>query len=283
MQARWRWMQTLVRALLDEFLSVYFFQPATAFWRAIEVAVVLSEPFPRGRGLDLGCGDGKLTKIIDARIGGRRWTGIDLNPGDVALAKERGLYDALIAGSVAQIPEPDATYDFVFANSVVEHVRPIEETLREIGRILKPGGVFVNTVPSADYHRTLRGPLLPWVRRDAYMRALDRRMNHLRFWSLAEWEQALARHHMRIEHSVDYLTTSEMQRYEHLVRMTSGLAAMVLGEGKTTTEMQETLGIRKQAVTLPVPVRRAITEAMLLGVDHARGPFGGLYMRAVRF
>ncbi|MCC6808351.1 MAG: methyltransferase domain-containing protein [Deltaproteobacteria bacterium] len=272
----------LVRSLLDEFLSVYVFQPATAFWRAIEIAAVVEAPFPKGRGLDLGCGDGKLTKIVDARIGGRTWVGVDLNPVDVALAKERGLYERLVVASVAKIPEPDASLDFVFANSVVEHVQPIDETLAEIARLLKPGGEFVNTVPSSDYHATLRGPLLPWVRRSDYLDDIDHRMAHLRYWSLAEWRTQLARHGLEITETVDYLTRGEMRRYETLVRMTSGVVATLFGRRKTTTQMQEALGLRRQTLALPAPVRAALGAAMFAGVDRRLGPFGGLYMRATK-
>jgi ubiquinone/menaquinone biosynthesis C-methylase UbiE len=274
----------LVPELLDGFLAGYMFQPATAFWRAVEIACVLEQDFPQGRGLDLGCGDGKLTKLVADRLGheGRRWVGIDLDAGDVGLAKERGLYEKLHVASIAAIPEPDASFDFVFSNSVLEHVAPIEGALAETSRVLKKGGIAVFTVPSSDYHATLRGPLLPWVSREKYLRSIDRRVNHLRYWSLDEWTSALARHGMRVAHTEHYLSRGEMQRYENLVRMTSGVVSMFFGEGTTTQQMQQKLRLRRQSLPVPRSVRALVGKAMLAGVDRRNAPFGGLYLRVCK-
>jgi predicted RNA methylase len=68
------------KSLLKTFLHEYPFQPATAVWRASEIAHVLSYPFPEGLGLDLGCGDGRLTKIILDYVGQRQMVGIDIDP-----------------------------------------------------------------------------------------------------------------------------------------------------------------------------------------------------------
>ncbi len=54
----------LQKALLTEFMMQAPYQPATNYWRAVEIAEVIAYGLPPGRGLDLGCGDGHLMAII---------------------------------------------------------------------------------------------------------------------------------------------------------------------------------------------------------------------------
>ncbi len=91
--------------LLTRFIREYPFQPATAFWRAIEIGHVVSQPFPDGFGLDLGCGDGKLTKILLEKVGMREMVGIDLDQKEVKQAEETGIYKRLHVCPADQIPE----------------------------------------------------------------------------------------------------------------------------------------------------------------------------------
>lgn len=65
--------------LLARFISEYPFQPATAFCRAFEVKHIMSFEFPTGLGLDLGCGDGVVTKIISEYLGDSNWVGVDVD------------------------------------------------------------------------------------------------------------------------------------------------------------------------------------------------------------
>ena len=46
-----------------------------------------------------------------------------------------------------QLPFPDATYDFVFASHVLEHIREDEKAISELRRVLKPNGIAVLPVP----------------------------------------------------------------------------------------------------------------------------------------
>ena len=81
------------RQLLENFAAEYPFQPATAFWRSVEIAAVLARAPLQGAVLDLGCGDGRLTQIVDRGWQGmRQWTGIDPDPLETRAAERRGLY-----------------------------------------------------------------------------------------------------------------------------------------------------------------------------------------------
>jgi len=50
-----------------------------------------------------------------------------------------------------RMPYPDGLFDLIISDRVFEHVRDQETTLREIHRILKPGGVCINVLPAKWY------------------------------------------------------------------------------------------------------------------------------------
>src|SRR5271155_2230473 len=76
------------RSVWQHLMMVAPYQPATNFWRAIELPVLASALPKEGRGLDVGCGDGTLTTILRQLVGGT-WdlTGVDIDAPEIALAK----------------------------------------------------------------------------------------------------------------------------------------------------------------------------------------------------
>jgi len=99
------------------------------------------------RALEIGCGQGFGMEIILGQFGAAEVSGIDLDPQMVAGAQKRILRHAGRAeasvGDVAAIPAPDQSFDAVFDFGVIHHVPAWEEAIREVRRVLKPGGVFV--------------------------------------------------------------------------------------------------------------------------------------------
>jgi SAM-dependent methyltransferase len=72
--------------------------------------------------------------------------GVDREPSQVEVARrraaERGLADVrLEVGSIYSLPFPDASFDVAYAHTVLQHVREPVRALRELRRVLKPGGV----------------------------------------------------------------------------------------------------------------------------------------------
>ena len=88
--------------------------------------------------LDLGCGDGVLTKKIAAA--GAEVVAVDAAPEMVAAARARGLDARLVAGQDLAF---ESEFDAVFSNAALHWMRPIEAVLRGVRRALKPGGRFV--------------------------------------------------------------------------------------------------------------------------------------------
>ncbi len=97
--------------------------------------------------VDVGCDRGIIKRFIPP-IDGGRWIGLDIDihrPG-VELAK----YDERIQADFDEgLPIPDATADIAICSHVLEHLPRPEFTMREIFRILKPGGLLLVGVPTA--------------------------------------------------------------------------------------------------------------------------------------
>ncbi len=105
---------------------------------------ILKRFAPAGaRILDVGCGTGATTAQL-ASFG--RVSGIDRGPAALRHARSRGL--AVVRGSAETLPVGAAALDVVVALDVIEHLDDDLLALREMLRVLRPGGVLLATVPA---------------------------------------------------------------------------------------------------------------------------------------
>lgn len=92
--------------------------------------------------LDVGCGQG-IDLVRYARAGAIA-TGIDLTPRHVEIARRHleaaRLEGTVVGGDAEALPFDDASFDRVSSNGVLHHTPGIEPALREINRVLRPGG-----------------------------------------------------------------------------------------------------------------------------------------------
>ena len=240
-------------SLLHDLLRMYPAQPATAIWRAVEIAALLRLGMPEGRGLDLGCGDGKLTGVILSWTGPRLLVGVDPDPFETGAAYKTGLYEAVHTAPGHAIPELDGSFDFVIANSVLEHIPDLEPVLREVGRLLRPGGTFLFTVPGPGFRTNLRGGLLPWSSRSRYVADLDKRLLHLRYPTGQQWKMLCNTAQLRLEGCPGYLSRDETRAWEMLSRFTGGLLYTLRGKRKLPIAIQKELGLRQLQNKLRMP------------------------------
>lgn len=100
--------------------------------------------------LEIGCGTGGL--LVAAARSGRSIVGVDVASRWLVVARRRladhGLRLPLVAAGGDQLPWPDATFDAVAADSVLEHLDDPASALREWRRVLKPGGELVVWSPN---------------------------------------------------------------------------------------------------------------------------------------
>jgi SAM-dependent methyltransferase len=256
------------RELLTSFVGAYPAQPATAFWRAIEIGALARRGLPEGLGLDLGCGDGILTDILLRQTGPRTLVGADLDPLETQAAARFPFYRRVHTCAGDSIPEPDASFDFVLSNSVLEHIPNLEATIAEIARLLRKEGRFVFTVPGPGFHDNLAGSVIPFVDRTTYLGIIDRRLAHHHYLSPADWSAMCGRNGLVLDACLGYLDGRETRRWETLSRVTGGLLYSLFGEVRRPIEIQRRLGARdlQNKARLPVPVARALARALSAGV-----------------
>ena len=132
----------------DDKWSISFDERCTAYARDRFEAIVGELPQkPYGTALELGAGTGFFSLNL-------RQAGVldevhvtDLSPGMVEAAKANAeKLGFTVEGRVAdaeRIPYDDNTFDVVVGHAVIHHIPDVEQALREVVRVLKPGGRFV--------------------------------------------------------------------------------------------------------------------------------------------
>ncbi|HZN88627.1 MAG TPA: class I SAM-dependent methyltransferase [Thermoleophilaceae bacterium] len=114
------------------------------------------------RALDLGCGDGRLTALLDAA----QVTAADVSP--LALGRARGRLPAHVTlaelAPDEALPFDDGAFDLVLCAETIEHVRDVQLLLSEIRRLLRPGGELALTTPASRPLMRPPDPLSPHLR-----------------------------------------------------------------------------------------------------------------------
>jgi ubiquinone/menaquinone biosynthesis C-methylase UbiE len=101
------------------------------------------EKFRDARLLEIGCGMG--TDLLQFSRGGARCFGIDLTPRSIEISQHRfklyGANGAFMISDGEHLPFRSESFDVVYSNGVLHHTPDTEGAIREVHRVLRPGGV----------------------------------------------------------------------------------------------------------------------------------------------
>ena len=118
-------------------------------------ALELLAPKPGERILDVGCGDGELTrKIADL---GCAVVGVDLSPDFVACARRLGL--EVFEQDAARM-EFSSEFDAVFSNAALHWMKDADAVIRRVARALRPKGRFVAEMGGQGCVKTIEAALV---------------------------------------------------------------------------------------------------------------------------
>jgi SAM-dependent methyltransferase len=108
-----------------------------AYWRYRDAFFALVPP-PVGRTLEVGCGEGRVTRDLAAR--GHAVTALDASPTLLAAAAERDPQGTYLVGDAGALPFEDGSFDLVVAYNVLMDVPDLARAVREAARVLTPTG-----------------------------------------------------------------------------------------------------------------------------------------------
>jgi SAM-dependent methyltransferase len=111
--------------------------------------------------LDCGCATGSITVGLAKHVEPGQVIGIDISEIEIERAHRRASAAGLanirfVVGDIYQIDFPDNSFDAIFSHNVLEHIGEPDRALREIHRVLKPGGII--GIRDVDWGGCLQAP-----------------------------------------------------------------------------------------------------------------------------
>jgi len=102
--------------------------------------------------LDLGCGPGTITQGLAEQVFPGRVIGLDADAEQLETARRLAVGLEIMnaqftGGSAYRLPFREASFDLVFSHALLDHLGQPVEALREVHRVLKPGGLLAVASP----------------------------------------------------------------------------------------------------------------------------------------
>lgn len=137
--------------------------------------------------LELGCGAGAFGALLRRKVPGAHVTGVEIH--DESAREARGRIDLVVDQPIEQAIDgiADQSIDCVICNDVLEHLVDPWQVLRQLRRVLHPGGAVVSSLPNVRHFPIFKEYFLGADWKYEEMGVLDR--THLRFFTRTSIER----------------------------------------------------------------------------------------------
>lgn len=186
-----------------------------SLWRTLEYKQLKNLDFPEPV-LDLGCGDGIFSNIL---FTGRVAVGMDISHRELTLARRFGTHESMVATDARSLPFRDSSFATVFSNCVIEHIPEPRKVISEAARVLRPGGVFILTVPTEHFTPNLffvsmfRRLRLGFLAR-AYGGFVNRTLKHRNMYTVSEWQARAEEAGLEVEKASQFISPAAVAVFD---------------------------------------------------------------------
>ncbi len=207
--------------LLSSFLKTFWFAPQDVLLRSVEASLFRKLSFTHPI-LDIGIGDASVAAlfyprklIIDV--------GCDVDAVGIKRAQGNKKYKKILVQTAEKMTFTSGKFATVICNSTAEHISRDRTAIKEIGRVLKKGGMLHLTVPSA----YLPGMIREFERFDGNpdpkkaLKHYNHRVDHKHYHSLEEWKQILSQGKMELIFHKYYFPESSTRVWYHLMKFST--------------------------------------------------------------
>lgn len=158
------------------------------YFRSVNDLIEVTD-LKKGNALEIGCGAGfstkRLTKFLPKAV---KLEGSEYVEGMLPDARKLNPGINFISESVYELKRKDETFDIVFLLEVLEHLDYPDIALKEISRVLKPGGYLIIGVPREPLWRMLN------MARLKYVKDFGNTTGHLNHWSSSGFSRFTQQH-----------------------------------------------------------------------------------------
>ena len=150
----WRHTKPVPQPAIDDYAPFGNIDSRNGLQERVEIPLMIRAlRLPLGcRILEVGCGRGVALPVLAERLAPSALVGVDVDPMLVGIAqrrvRERGLRARVVEADVRSLPLASGSFDMVIDFGTCYHVSGGRDgalaALREIARVLRPGGLFVH-------------------------------------------------------------------------------------------------------------------------------------------
>lgn len=205
--------------------------------------------------LDFGCGDGFFAQLVYGKE--RLDVGLDLGASRIHEAEVTRAYRDVVSYDGRTIPFPAGHFGSAISNCVLEHVADVQDVVREIGRVVDDGGVFLTSVMTDRWEDYMLGARLLGDRYRTFMRAQQEHRNLL---TRAQWDEVFRSAGFTIESTVGYLSSRTALTLDglHYFSIPSLAARRLTGRWVVMPELWARLApLLERGIELPVDADRS--------------------------